>query len=251
MAAGSQVTTVREKARDLYLRNYAKRGFFSDGATCQDLWIALVVHPGRRGGFFVDVGAGDGVFGNNTFLLEQRLDWSGLCIEPQPSYHGDLRRWRRAQLVTTAVSDRQEVVQLACAGFFGGIVRWLREDQADNWREAPRLMAPAAPLAHILDVHDAPPQIDYLSLDIEGGEVEVLRAFPFERYAIAALSVESPERDEVAAILAPHGYVEVSNPFARMDQEWERFFVRPDRVHPRAVQPRCIHAGRGRGESGP
>jgi len=245
----SHATTVRERARDLYLRTYAKRGFFSDGATCQDLWIALVVHPGLREGFFVDVGAGDGVFGNNTYLLEKQLGWSGLCIEPQPSYHDDLRRWRTARLVDTAASDQEEMVELACAGFFGGIVRWLREEQAHRWREAPRLTVAAAPLGLILEEHGAPARIDYLSLDIEGGEAEVLEVFPFDRYAVAALSVESPGNLGIAAILESRGYVEVTNPFARADQDWEHFFVRPEAVHPGALRP--IHGGDTTGKRAP
>ena len=48
----------------------------------------------KRGGFFVELGAGDGVDLSNTLALERHLDWGGICIEPSPQFQM-LRRNRR------------------------------------------------------------------------------------------------------------------------------------------------------------
>src|SRR5215471_411697 len=49
--------------------------------TIQDLWIALRVAPGKRDGYYVDVGSADGVQGSNSKLLDD-LGWKGICIDP-------------------------------------------------------------------------------------------------------------------------------------------------------------------------
>jgi hypothetical protein len=44
----------------------------------------------QRGGFFIDVGANDGITESNTFDLENNYDWRGICIEPHPVAYAKL-----------------------------------------------------------------------------------------------------------------------------------------------------------------
>jgi len=71
-------------------------------------------------------------------------------------------------------------------------------------------------LASILDRHSAPSVIDYLSIDIEGAEYEVLCAFPFDRYTFLAITVEhnnfrgreidASNQKALHSLLTGHGY---------------------------------------------
>ena len=63
--------------------SYAQKG--------QDLWLLKFLQQ-QTGGFFVDLGASNGVISNNTFLLERRYGWRGICIEPDPFFYRQLVR---------------------------------------------------------------------------------------------------------------------------------------------------------------
>lgn len=73
-------------------------------------------------------------------------------------------------------------------------------------------------LASVLDEAGAPEELDFVSLDVEGAELEVLAAFPFERYRMRVLSVEhnheEPKRGDIAKLLKSHGYVLAAEVFS-------------------------------------
>ena len=51
----------------------------------QDKSIARIFAYMRHG-YFVDLGANHAEFDSNTFALERRMNWTGLCVEPNPRY---------------------------------------------------------------------------------------------------------------------------------------------------------------------
>ena len=56
------------------------------GQKGQDQWIIDDVFHQKKGGYFIDLAATDGVSINNTWLLETKLEWNGMCIEPNPHF---------------------------------------------------------------------------------------------------------------------------------------------------------------------
>lgn len=70
----------------------------------QDLWALWETHP-RTGGFFVEIGANDGVTHSNTFLLE-KLGWSGIIAEPNPALSDQLRENRTCYISTSCLHPR-------------------------------------------------------------------------------------------------------------------------------------------------
>src|SRR5262245_35267462 len=60
----------------------------------QDAWVINEVFGRKKNGFFVDIGATDGIDINNTYMLEKRHGWTGICIEPDPEFFRALRRNR-------------------------------------------------------------------------------------------------------------------------------------------------------------
>ncbi|WP_426127513.1 hypothetical protein [Pararhizobium sp. PWRC1-1] len=67
----------------------------------QDRWV-LAELDGKRGGFFVEIGAFDGKQLSNTYLLETEYDWKGILAEPNPLLDG-IRKVRHAALYTHPV----------------------------------------------------------------------------------------------------------------------------------------------------
>src|SRR5215472_7304519 len=73
----------------------------------QDLWVFGEVFNEQRNGFFLDIGAGDGVDLSNTYILENRYGWRGICIEANPDAFEVLRKNRCCQCVNACVDQAE------------------------------------------------------------------------------------------------------------------------------------------------
>lgn len=174
----------------------------------QDRWVAERVFPGVTDGFFLDVGSADGFKDSNTWALERR-GWTGLCVDPFPQ-NMEGRTCRMFTEVVGRVSG--EKVTFARAGNIGGMTGHLNTWRGDT-QEAATVELTTVTLADILRRASAPPFIHFLSLDIEGAELEALRGFPFDRHSLGALAIEhnyeEPKRTQIERFLGERGYERV------------------------------------------
>ena len=185
----------------------------------QDRFV-LDLLGGMRGGFFVDSGASDGIRSSNTRLLEIGFGWKGICIEPDDTFFAALVRNRRANCVNCCLYDREGMVEFVEANTLGGILTEYHPDHlryavrscgivADSGGRPPTVRKPARTIRSILRQCDAPPVIDYWSLDTEGSELAILKSFPFDEYSFRVLTVEHnglPVRAAIKEFLEHHGY---------------------------------------------
>lgn len=173
----------------------------------QDRWVSEVVFPGVSSGYFLDVGSADGVADSNTWALEQR-GWTGACVDPFPR-NMQARRCRMFKNAVDGVAGRH--VRFKPAGDVGGITDYLATTR--DSAEAATVELTTVTLADILARAGAPGFIHYMSLDIEGAELEALRGFPFDRHRLGALTIEhnfeEPKRSGIQKLLNEHGYVRV------------------------------------------
>ena len=170
----------------------------------QDAWVYGPVFNGKRAGYFVDIGAHDGMYLNNTFLLERRFGWTGLCIEPNPISFTKLVALRRATCLNVCLDGAVGTVDFSLDDLMGGIVA----DDTDNRRVDPAnevVTLPTTTLLQVLDEHQAPQTIDYLSLDVEGAEERILLNFDFTSYRFRCLTIERPSA-RLQATLEQAGY---------------------------------------------
>jgi FkbM family methyltransferase len=186
---------IREKLR--LTRFYSQIG--------QDKWVLETVFPGVRNGFFVDVGSADGTHLSNTKALEEK-GWSGVCIDPFPRTMQD----RTCQMAREVVfSEAGKRMQFQASGEFGGITEKLGVWK-DTAMQAATVEFTTTTIGDILERTNAPPFIHFVSLDIEGAELEALKGFPFDRHKVGAFAIEhnyeEPKRSQILALLERHGY---------------------------------------------
>ena len=171
----------------------------------QDKWVMETMFPGVTDGYFLDVGSGVGEFHSNTVALE-RLGWAGVCVDPFPSNMAK----RTCQVFKEVVwSTPGRVMTFQKAEGLGGLAETL-----DRWKDqamkAPSVEMTTVTLDDILTRAKAPAFIHFLSLDIEGAELEALRAFPFDRIRLGAIALEhnyeEPKRTQTVEFLASRGY---------------------------------------------
>jgi FkbM family methyltransferase len=185
------------------------------GQILQDLWVLFELDL-RIQGHFVEFGAYDGLSHSNSKLLEERFGWTGLLAEPNPEMAEVLRRSRAATVDDRCVWDRSgDEVDLLLTGDpeLSTVVEHAGRDLHTAARQATAVRTVSVPtvsLDDLLDEHDTPAEFDFLSVDTEGTELRILRAFDFGRHRPRLVAVEHNGRrdDEAAldALLAENGY---------------------------------------------
>jgi FkbM family methyltransferase len=154
----------------------------------QDVWVFDRFGEGFKG-YFLDLGAHDGELLSNTNRLE-KMGWQGICVEPFPTnFDGRsciLDRSALGAQVGTARFTRCSGWRSSLSGFpgYGSI------DDVRDPNHCSEVLVPTKPLRMILSENAVPRIIDYVSLDIEGAEFEVLKQFPFDKHCVRLWTVE-------------------------------------------------------------
>jgi FkbM family methyltransferase len=169
----------------------------------------------KRTGFYIDIGAYDGLTWSNTYFFEA-LGWNGILIEPDPDlYKACLRSRAHSKVTNMAVANKSGSVQFTRTSGVGNWLSFVGEDKKRTERirsagGAPeRITVPCLTLNDILK--DCMENIDFISIDVEGGELEVLSGFDIERFRPRVLVIEHHANERDAAVkkmLAAHGYVD-------------------------------------------
>lgn len=182
----------------------------------QDLWV-LFMSREKRGGYFVEFGACDGKLLSNTLLLECDYDWTGILSEPNPIWHAALADNRRCvishdcvfrstgeTIAFSATNDMPELSRITNI-----VPNDVHEKQGGRSR-ADIISVMTIALQDLLDAHGAPREIDYLSIDTEGSEWDILNAFDFGSYTFHLISVEhageAKKRNSIKTLLVENGY---------------------------------------------
>lgn len=160
---------------------------------------------GKRGGFFVDLAANDATVLSNTYSLEKKFGWNGLCVEPNPMYWANLT-YRDCQVVAAIVGNQrmEEMYFRFDAGDHGGVIGF------DNGNHLKRKAEPkyTVTLSEILHRFNAPRKIDYLSLDVEGAEEFIMQNFPMNDFTISLMTVERP-KDSLKQLFDKNGFKQI------------------------------------------
>ena len=174
----------------------------------QDKWVIGKMFPGVTDGYFLDVGSGHGTIGSNTKALED-LGWTGICVDPFPTYM-EGRTCHMEKVVVS--SEAGQVVKFHTHSGLGGIA-----DTLGKWKEeaqkSPAVELTTTTLADVLARNNAPPFIHFVSLDIEGAELDALKGIPFDKYRFGAMAIEhneeEPKRSDLLKFLQERGYQRV------------------------------------------
>lgn len=185
----------------------------------------ILDHVNFRNGFFVELGANDGITQSNTKHFELYKNWHGVLIEPSPKQFNKLKKFRKGKnhffncacvafdfpkntinlmysnLMSVALEGRNDIldrVQHAKSGEFN-----LGQEETFTFQ------AQARTLQSILDECESPKIIDLLSLDVEGAELEVLAGVDFERTNFRYIVIETRSIDQVRLFLEPKNYEEI------------------------------------------
>ena len=172
----------------------------------QDLWVVQMTCA-RGGGAFLDLGATDGVTINNTLVLEKQFGWTGVCVEPNPDYYGSLIVNRSAQAFNLAVSQRgDELCEFLPCAELGTISGFEDADLHASTRHAsmekmPSIVVETITPVELMRVSGLPSLVDYVSIDTEGSEWEILSGFNMESVKFGLITIEHNHVDEKRTLI--------------------------------------------------
>lgn len=155
----------------------------------------------KRDGFFIELGAMDGVTYSNTLFFEQQLGWSGVLIEPQNYMYNSLISNRpNCYNFNYAVSEVDGVVLFTGSYALGGIDSTMTGNHKKIWNlegDEHSYYVQSRPMKTILK--DVPiSEVDLFSIDVEGGELAVLETFDWNipvKIILIEIQDHDPDKD--------------------------------------------------------
>lgn len=187
---------------------------------------------GSNPGYFVEFGACDGVYLSNTFMLETYYGWDGLLVEPSTHYNKVLTQKRTATIDTLCVADQTgktvEFTEVVGLQGLSGVSEYAFNDIHTETRKnlGIKYDVETISLKDLLDKHNAPQVIDYISIDTEGSEYSILNSYDFSRQ-FKLITVEHNNtytKDLINDLLISKGYINI----LPEESKWDSWYVSPD-----------------------
>jgi FkbM family methyltransferase len=206
-----------------FIRYAALHARRSHAELFQDLFVINTLDE-KRGGYFVEFGAADGVFFSNSLLLERDFGWRGIVAEPSLSWHDSLKANRRCSIdlrcVWSSTGETLTFSETPNAGL-STVTKFKATDYHDR-SAAKEYQVQTVSLNDLLREHGAPEVIDYLSIDTEGSESHILRSLDFSKWSFRIITVEhnfTKARSEIHSLLSSKGYKRILSEITRWD-DW-------------------------------
>jgi len=181
----------------------------------QDLKV-IDFYKNKKDGFFIEIGANDGINLSNTYLLEKEYNWKGICCEPLPHIFDQLVMNRPNSICyREAVYNKSGLSLIFNIAHHSELLSGIAEhiDAHKNTVDSNKttIQVETISLLDVLDKANAPKFIEYMSIDTEGSELEILRNFDFDKYTFGLIDVEhnyiEDKRAEIKNLLISKGYI--------------------------------------------
>ena len=195
----------------------------------QDLWVLFETQK-QHGGYFVEFGANDGVTISNTLALARYFGWRGLLIEPGAKEFAALQKSRPESACVFGVVSAQEgdvdFVYTPESPLAATMPEFVSSDLHGAVRRRNMVVqrVPSHRLTALLAREKAPQIIDFMSIDTEGSEYDILQDFDFSAYDVRLIVVEHNHTDKekmIDDLLIGRGYQRVWPEFSGHDA-WYR-----------------------------
>lgn len=201
---------------DLFMDFYEDHANLSRSQHAQDIFVMFATGM-KRGGRFLEIGGGDGVSLSNSIALNNSLGWKGVIVEPDPTQYRLCRAFRACEstkVVKAAASPKGTYGEMTLhrAGVLSALSGFEGADGHQNVRALSGRVSRVRTIP-LMDLLVNLPPLDYLSLDIEGAELEVLASVNWAAVRLPSiLTVEHNGIDEkkraISDLVAGLGYLE-------------------------------------------
>lgn len=186
--------------------------------------IVLSLTDFKEDGYFVEFGAADGIKYSNTYLLEKKFGWNGILAEPALVWQNELSNNRNTNIdfdcVWHSTNEKLKFWELSDA-LLSGVSSSLSNSKIEKLVNTKKeYTVTTVSLIDLLDRYSAPKKIDYLSIDTEGTEFQIMQNFDFDKFEFSFITIEhsfSKDRDKIYNLLISNGYKRVLENISHSD----------------------------------
>jgi len=180
-----------------------KKNYFSQYN--QDKFLNEVVFSNKKDGFFIDIGAHDGILFSNSLFFESFNDWSGICVEPNPVVFNKLVSNRKSINLNVCIGSENKKVKFTQIEGYSEMLSGITEKYDDRHIERinndirikggkkTEIEVGMIPLGDIDELKNK--KIDFISIDTEGNEFDIVASINFDLLDIKSLVIENNYKD--------------------------------------------------------
>jgi len=203
----------KENIFNYILKNHKK----SNSQIFQDLFV-LYYTKNKKDGFFIEIGGGNGFDLSNTYLLEKKFKWDGIICEPNTTLQKKISNLRSVKIIKEPITRKC----LKNINFYENADPYQSSIvKTNNFKKVIRINSLS--LNHLLKDFKNNKIIDYISIDTEGNEVEILKNFNFKKFKVKIFTIEHNfnkiNRKEILRIMKKNKYKRVHENISYMD-DW-------------------------------
>ena len=212
--------------------------WMSSSQISQDLFVYYFTNY-KKNGFFIEVGACDGVHLSNTFMLEKN-GWNGIICEPSRYWNMKIKR-RNCIINKKAIFSESGLIvkfdEFPTSPELSGLNNYLVDDENKEIRakgynsEAFQSYdVETLTLNELLSQNTDKCEVDYISIDTEGTEYEILKNFDFNKYAVEIFTIEhnyiKEKREKIYKLFTKNQYIRV---FENLSL-WDDWYIKKDNL---------------------
>jgi FkbM family methyltransferase len=217
-----------------FFTNFMNNNKLYESQLGQDCFVDAIL-KNKTQGIFIEIGVGDGITLSNTYFLEKYRDWDGLLCEPSRCFHQSIRESRDSKLVPYAIFNQSDIeldfVEVQGGEELSTIKKYVDADKhnrTNNIEYSVSTITFNDLCSNYLDTS----KIDYLSVDTEGSEYEILSAIDFKSFDISIISVEhnynTKKMSLISELLLKNDYVEIDGDLF----SWDTIFIKKYLLQP-------------------
>lgn len=187
----------------------------------QDYYLDRYIFQGKEKGVFLDVGGNDPIYINNTYFFEKNREWTGLAFEPMPKMHSKWKELRKVKCIQAALGSKRGETEF-CEyedDYMSGIATNVDYDGKVTRNYKVKVVT----LKSILNKYKIN-QVDFMSIDVEGGELDVLKGINFNEVTIDYIVIENnkgfEKEREIRRFLIKHDYKLIAKLW--IDEIWKK-----------------------------
>ena len=186
----------------------------------------------KENGFFVDIGANDGITHSNTYFLEKHRNWKGICIEPIAAEFQKLKENRASLNLNICVSDFEGETDFTYIEGYANMLSGISSKYNERHKERiegevhhyggkiNNIKVPVKTLQSIFNKYNVT-DIDYCSIDTEGSEFSIIKSIDFDKTFVKIFIIENNYKEtEIEDFLKTKDYV------LHTKLEWDDVFVK-------------------------
>jgi hypothetical protein len=181
----------------------------------QDLFVYFFSNFKKKG-TFIEIGGGNGVNLSNTYILEKKFKWKGVICEPDIRLHTNILTKRKCFLERRPVSNFfNKNIYFYFKGLYNSYASYSYSSSAKKLK--------STSLNNLIKKYKLGKNIDYISIDTEGNELDIIKSFDFNKYNVKIFTIEHNfkrnKRENIYKILIKNNYQRVFKYISYMD-DW-------------------------------